>query len=52
MPGAERVHLLSYKSVFFGLKIIFDPAKFDNFKDEKLSDYKTVSVGQSKNLLD
>jgi len=28
------------------------PAKFDNFKDEKTSDYKTVSVEQSKNLLD
>ena len=25
-------------------KIIFHLAKFDNFKDEKMSDYKTVSV--------
>ena len=33
-------------------KIFFDPAKFDNFKDEKISDFKTVSVSQSKNLVD
>ena len=33
-------------------KIIFHPAKFDNFKDEKISDFKTVSVSQRKNLLD
>ena len=33
-------------------KLFFHPAKFDNFKDEKISDYKTVSVAQSKNLLD
>ena len=33
-------------------KIFFHPAKFDNFKDEKISDFKTVSVSQSKNLLD
>ena len=32
-------------------RIYFHPAKFDNFKDEKMSDYKTVSVAQSKNLL-
>ena len=25
-------------------KIFFHPAKFDNFKDEKITDYKTVSV--------
>ena len=25
-------------------KIFFHPAKFDNFKDEKISDFKTVSV--------
>ena len=24
------------------------PAKFDNFRDENISDYKTVSVAQSK----
>ena len=29
-------------------RISFHPAKFDNFKDEKMSDYKTVSVAQSK----
>jgi hypothetical protein len=32
--------------------MFFHPAKFDNFKDEKISDFKTVSVSQSKNLLD
>ena len=29
-------------------KIFFHPAKFDNFKDETISDYKTVSVPQSQ----
>ena len=33
-------------------KTFFHPAKFDNFKDEKISDFKTVSVSQRKNLLD
>ena len=33
-------------------KLFFHPEKFDIFKDEKISDYKTVSVSQSKNLLD
>jgi hypothetical protein len=33
-------------------RLYFYPAKFDNFKDEKMPDYKTVSVAQSKNLLD
>ena len=33
-------------------KIFFHPAKFDNFKDEKISDFKTVSVSQSNKLLD
>ena len=33
-------------------KISFHPAKFDNFKDEKISAFKTVSVSQRKNLLD
>ena len=33
-------------------KIFFHPAKFDNFKDEPLKPFKTVSVSQSKNLLD
>ena len=33
-------------------RLYFHPAKFDNFKDEKMSDYKTVSVAQNKNLLD
>ena len=33
-------------------KIFSHPAKFDNFKDEKISDFKIVSVSQRKNLLD
>ena len=33
-------------------KIFFHPANFDNFKDEKISDFKTVSVSQRNNLLD
>ena len=33
-------------------KIFFHPAKFDNFKNEKISDFKTVSVSQIKGLLD
>ena len=33
-------------------KLFLHPAKFDNFKDEKISDFKTVSVSQSKNVLD
>ena len=31
-------------------KIFFHPAKFDNFKDETISDYETVSVPQSQIL--
>ena len=31
-------------------KIFFHPAKFDNFKDETISDYKTVSAPQSQIL--
>ena len=31
-------------------KFFFHPAKFDNFKDETISDYKTVSVSQSQIL--
>ena len=30
--------------------IFFHPAKFDNFKDETISEYKTVSVPQSQIL--
>ena len=29
--------------------LCFHPAKVDEFKDEKFSEYKTVSVAQSKN---
>ena len=32
-------------------KIFIHPAKFGNFKDEKISEFKTVSVSQRKNLL-
>ena len=31
-------------------KIFFHPGKFDKFKDETISDYKTVSVPQSQIL--
>ena len=31
-------------------KIFLNPAKFDNFNDETISDYKTVSVSQSQIL--
>jgi hypothetical protein len=31
-------------------KLFFHPAKFDNFKDETIADYKTVSVPQSQIL--
>ena len=31
-------------------RLYFCPAKFDNFKDETISDYKTVSVPQSQIL--
>ena len=31
-------------------KLFFHPAKFDNFKDETISDFKTVSVPQSQIL--
>ena len=31
-------------------KLFFYPAKFDNFKNETISDYKTVSVSQSQIL--
>ena len=36
--------------IIFRNKIFFHPAKFDNFKDETISDYKTVSVPQSQIL--
>ena len=32
-------------------RLYFHPAKFDNFKDKKMSKYKTVSVAPSENLL-
>ena len=30
-------------------KIFFHPEKFDDFKDKKISDFKTVSVSQREN---
>ena len=30
--------------------IFFHPAKFDNFKDEKISDFKNVSVSHKQKL--
>ena len=32
------------------LRYFFHPAEFDNFKDEKFPDFKTVSVSQRKKL--
>ena len=49
--GVLRIGMLLYLH-HRDSKIFFHPAKFDNFKDEKISDFKTVSVSQSKNLLD
>ena len=37
------LHLIKFK-------IFFHPTKFDNFKDETILDYKTVSVPQSQIL--
>ena len=49
--GVLRSGMLLYlHHIYF--KIFFHSAKFDNFKDEKISDFKTVSVSQRKNLLD
>ena len=49
--GVLRSGMLLYLH-HIDFKIFFHPAKFDNFKDEKISDFKTVSVSQRKNLLD
>ena len=37
------LHLINFK-------IFLQPAKFDNFKDETISDYKPVSIPQSQIL--
>ena len=47
-PHSGRLSYLHHRNC----KLFFHPVKFDNFKDEKISDFKTVSVSQSKNLLD
>ena len=49
--GVLRSGMLLYLH-HINFKIFFQTAKFDNFKDEKISDFKTVSVSQRKNLLD
>ena len=49
--GVLRSGMLLYLH-HINFKIFFHPTKFDNFKDEKISDFKTVSVSQRKNLLD
>ena len=49
--GVLRSGMLLYLH-HINFKIFFHPAKFDNFKDEKISDFKTVSASQRKNLLD
>ena len=49
--GVLRSGMLLYLH-HINFKIFFHSAKFDNFKDEKISDFKTVSVSQRKNLLD
>ena len=49
--GVLRSGMLLYRH-HINFKIFFHPAKFDNFKDEKISDFKTFSVSQRKNLLD
>ena len=47
--GVLRSGMLLYLH-HMNFKIFFHPAKFDNFKDETISDYKTVSVPQSQIL--
>ena len=46
--------MLLYLHLVFRNKIFFHPEKFDNFKDnfkdETISDYKTVSVPQNQIL--
>ncbi len=48
IPYSEILLYLHHRNY----KLFFHPAKVDNSKDEKISDYKTASVSQSKNLLD
>ena len=51
--GVQRSAQVCYCTcILREFKIFFQPAKFDNFKNEKISDFKTVSVSQRKNLLD
>ena len=42
--------MYNFACIIFKNKIFFHPAKFDNFKDETISDYKTVSVPNRKKL--
>ena len=48
--GVLRSGMLLYLH-HINFKIFFHPAKLDNIKDEKISEFKTVSVSQRKNLL-
>ena len=48
--GVLRSGMLLYLH-HINFKIFFHPAKFDNFKDEKIPEFKTASVSQRKNLL-
>ena len=47
LPNDNREVVLYKVSIW---RLYFHSAKFDNFKDEKITDYKTVSVAQSKKL--
>ena len=48
----NHTEYIFYSGIIEILSFFFHPAKFDNFKDEKISEFKTVSVSQRKNLLD
>ena len=49
--GVLRSGMLLYLH-HINFKIFFHPSKFDNFKDEQISDFNTVSISQRKYLLD
>ena len=52
VPVIEYCIVECYCTCIIEIQVFFHSAKFDNFKYEKMSDYKIVSVAQSKNLLD
>ena len=47
-----RLSIKDVSKLYFLSLVAMDPEKFENFKDEKISDFNIVSVSQSKNLLD